>query len=96
MTRAEAIDTLNFQLRLVGQGAIKTAMAKLTQLAKAEARVGKDFESTDLEAAKALVRFGLEAVKAAKLKPGSGDDGEVAPKDLFDQQSGPWQLKKIE
>ncbi len=88
------VDSLNFQLRLVGQDALKNALTKLTALAGGLAREGKDFESTDLEAAKALAKFGIDALKLSKSGGARrDDDGE---RDLFDAAADPWKLKKIE
>lgn len=89
------IDTLDFELRLVGQRAIKNALTKLTSLAKGDAREGKDFESTDLEAAKALAKLGVDALKMARTSKAkkTGSDGQP---DLFDSSQDQWQLKKIE
>ncbi len=95
--RAASVDTLNFQLRLVGQGAIKSALTKLHDLAAGDAREGKDFESTDLEAAKALAKFGIDAIKLAKTGGGDRDSESEVKRDLFDiAAQDPWRLKKIE
>lgn len=92
---AAQVDTLNFELRRVGQGAIKNALDKLTKLASGDPREGKDFESTDLEAAKALAKFGIDALRLSRAggvaKEGGGDSGE---QDLFDA-ANPWKLKTI-
>ncbi len=94
--RMGLVDTLNFQLRLIGQGAIKKALTKLSTLAEGDAREGKDFESTDLMAARELARLGIESLKLSRSglsKRGEGD----AQKDLFDlADSDPWNLKKVE
>lgn len=89
------LDALNFELRVRGQRALKKALTKLTKLTKAGAREGKDFESTDLEAAKALAKLGIEALKLAKtpgVRERLADDGQ---KDLFDV-ADPWKLKQTE
>ncbi len=92
--RAGKIDTLNFELRLAGQGALKNALTKLTELATGDVREGLNFESTDLEAAKALAKFGIDALKLAKTGQVAKDEGKEE-KDLFDA-ANPWSLKKIE
>lgn len=95
-SRMAQVDTLNFELRLIGQGAIKNALTKLTELAQDGAREGKDFESTDLEAAKTLAKFGIDALKLARagLAPPKGDEPEKT--DLFDAAANPWKLKQVE
>lgn len=94
-SRMAQVDTLNFELRLAGQGAIKEALKKLMELTQGSAREGQHFESTDLEAAKALAKFGIDALKFARqsLAP-RVNDGDVE-KDLFDI-ADPWTLRKIE
>lgn len=94
--RMGLVDTLNFQLRLIGQGAIKNALTKLSQLASEDVREGKNFESTDLMAAKELARLGIEALKLSRSSLGKRDEDD-AQKDLFDLANpDPWKLKKIE
>ncbi len=88
------VDTLNFELRLVGQEAIKKALTKLTKLARGDARIGQHFESTDLEAAKALAKFGIDALKLAKT--GAAKEKDADGDDLFDRAESAWDLKKIE
>jgi hypothetical protein len=104
------IDTLNFELRLAGQGAIKKALRKLSKLASGDQRVsgtlflgadGKSRESQnlvsdDLEAAKALAKFGIDALKLARSGKIARDTGDAADEDLFDRSTNPWDLKKIE
>ena len=109
--RYTKVNTLNFELALFAQGAIKNAMAKLIALSAGDQRIrnqtdfddeGKPTHSKtlgpdDLEAAKTLARFAMEALKVAKsgaAKP----DGE-SPDDLFDKKKAaenPWALKKVE
>lgn len=96
------VDTLNFQLRLIGQGAIKNALTKLSELAAGSERLASEtngpssvsFASVDLEAAKALAKFGIDALKLARAGNAPRDD-EIK-KDLFDPTQDPWKLKKIE
>lgn len=106
------VDTLNFELRRVGQEAIKEALTKLIELASGGQRPSETCEisfgeegpekkieklvSDDLEAAKALAKFGVDALKLARSgrAPRDSDSGQT---DLFDGDiNGPWQLKKIE
>lgn len=89
------IDTLNFELRLVGQGNLKKALTKLRKLASENVREGKDFESTDFMAAQALGKLAIEALKLSKSGKGARDAGGGQP-DLFDVAEDPWALKKIE
>ncbi len=107
--RSAQVDTLNFELRCVGQEAIKNALTKLSTLASGEQRVsgtvsidgtGKARESEslvsdDLEAAKALAKFGLDALKLAKVG-GAKADAPPSDPDLFDATANPWLLRKIE
>lgn len=108
--KANKVDSLNYELRLFAHGAVKNAMAKLAALAGEGQRIrgtthyddegkptsSQTFGPDDLEAAKTLARFALDAFKLAKVSAvdsGSGDD------DLFDKArkaKDPWQLKKIE
>lgn len=87
-------DDLNWQLRIIGQGSLKTSLAKLTKLANGGERMGKDLESTDLLAAKELARLGMQAIKLsmAGQAPREGGNGQ---KDLFDRREDPFDLKKI-
>lgn len=95
--KSTEIFALDFQLRLEGQSAIKTALAKLKELAAGDCREGKDFESTDLEAAKALAKFGIDALRLAQsgVKGGKGGGGAEPDDDLFDRSPDPWKLKEI-
>lgn len=107
--RSSKVDTMNFELRMFAQGAVKNAMAKLQALSQGEQRVrnqtdfddegkpthSKSFGPDDLEAAKTLARFALDALKIAKIGA-APRDGEGAD-DLFDkaQSSNPWKLRDI-
>ncbi len=102
------INSLNFQLRLEGQRAIKKALTKLSALAEGQQRTSSESETygigsasskswaaDDLEAAKALAKFGIDAIKLAKA--GSlKEEGPDRQKDLFDSALDPWDLKKVE
>lgn len=87
-------DTLDFELRLAGQGAIKKALTTLRKIAGEGAREGKDFESSDLEAAKALAKFGIDALKIARMAKARDPKGSDQ-NDLFDV-ADPWKLKAME
>lgn len=90
------VDALDFQLRKMGQAAVRVALENLTKLANEPPRVGKDFESTDLEAAKALAKFGLDALKMSRSGV-KGKDSGSDDDDLFDKAAdNPWNLKKVE
>jgi hypothetical protein len=107
--RSAKVDTMNFELRMFAQGAVKNAMAKLSKLAEGEQRVrsqtdfddeGKPVHSKtmgpdDLEAAKTLARFALDALKLARV---GGAPRSDSPEDLFDKSAddNPWALKKVE
>lgn len=100
--RSEHLDTLNYELRKAGQKAIEKALDKLTKLSAGEARyamMGETCHSVDLEAAKTLAKFGLEALKLSKSAKTAGTTDQGQP-DLFDASGasvlGPWVLKKIE
>ena len=110
--RIGKVDTLNFELRLVGQDAIKNAIKKLRTIAKGGQRACESEElcmdpmgspmktveklnSDDLEAAKALAKFGIDALKLAKAGAAPRKDEPNSP-DLFDAKSDPWKLKKPE
>ncbi len=105
------VDTLNFQLRLIGQGAIRNALTKLTELAAGTQRASETEETVmgdagpertveklradDLDAAKALAKFGIDALKLAQSGKAPRDDDKTQ-KDLFDVAENPWELKEIE
>jgi hypothetical protein len=104
------VDTLNFELRIVGQSAIKKALTKLRKIAGGDQRVSsvsvsegggkatksKTMAADDLEAAKALAKFGIDALKLART--GVPRDPGAGKKDLFDdaETANPWDLRKIE
>ncbi len=90
------IDTLNFELRLIGQGALKKALTKLTELAGESARAGKDFESTDLLAARELAKLAVDALKLSRSGVAGTKREDAGADDLFDRAPDPWKLKKIE
>lgn len=105
--RMTAVDTLNFELRLIGQNAIKNALTKLTELSQGKQRIssisnagdnrGRKIQaltSDDLDAAKALAKFGLDALKFSRSTMPSQDNSQE--KDIFDSTRDPWKLKKIE
>lgn len=93
--RLGKVDTINWQLRLIGQESLEKSLKKLQKLANGGARIGLNFESTDLEAAKALAKIAMEAIKLS-MKGGAGRDADTAAqKDLF-EAANPWDLKKIE
>lgn len=103
------LDTLDFQLRLMGQEAVRQALAKLSVLAAGGQRVAGRFTvdadggekesekyvSDDLIAARELARFGLNALKLSRGNPGKEGGGSGEP-DLFDSSTNPWNLKKVE
>lgn len=108
-SKLSEIDTLNFELRLVGQNAIKRSLTKLSKLAAGDQRArdtveygddGKPIRSTsfgpdDLEAAKALAKFGMDALKLSKSR--SLEDKKTGEQqDLFDRATDPWKLKAVE
>lgn len=94
------IDRLNFELYMRAHGAIKTALTKLKKLAGADQRVtsksagGKSigYNSDDLEAAKALAKFGIDAMRLARTV--RSKDQSPGSQDLFDKAPDPWDLKK--
>ena len=88
------VDTLNYELRLISQKALKNSLTKLTELAAGEAREGKDFESTDLQAATVLAKIAMDAIRICKVGAASRS-GDSSPQDLFDA-TNPWALKAIE
>lgn len=92
--RSGQVDTLNWQLRLIAQSSLEKSLTKLTQLASGEARVGKDFESTDMLAAQALAKLAIDAIKLVKLGAAK-TEAKGEKDDLFDAM-GPWKLRKIE
>ena len=109
--KMKQVDTLNFELRLAGQGALKRALTKLSKLAAGGQRAAESkeiglgpngpkgtiekFVSDDLEAAKALAKFGIDALKLAKAGLAPKSDDPKSQPDLFDS-SDPWKLKKID
>jgi hypothetical protein len=95
--KMDALNTTNWQLRLMAQDALETGLKKLKELANDEARIGQHFESTDLKAAQSLAKFALEAIKLTKIDGVRGKGNGQA--DLFDTAEstgpmGPWDLKK--
>lgn len=88
------VDTLNYQLRLIGQAGLKNSLTKLTELASGDARMGK-FESTDLLAATALAKIAMEAIKLSQTGK-APREADKTPGDLFDAKAdSPWQLDEI-
>lgn len=89
---------------------MKNALSKLATLAKGEQRTrgvtdyddegkptqSRTFGPDDLEAAKTLAKFALDAFKLAKVSAvAAGDSGD----DLFDKsrkEKDPWDLKPVE
>ncbi len=88
------VDTLNYELRLISQKALKNSLTKLTELAAGDAREGKDFESTDLQAATVLAKIAMDAIRICR-NGAAPRDGDKTPQDLFDA-TDPWKLKDIE
>lgn len=94
-------------LHVTAAFALKVGVQTLCQIALAGPRLsvttvnGETVEtvkpiSTDLDAAKALVNFGLRARNLASKASGGPGKGQVAGGDLFDrlrQDPGPWDLK---
>lgn len=86
----------NWQLYQMAQESLKKSLKKLGELARGGEREGKHFESTDLEAAKALAKFAIDALKLARAGAAAKPDGKGQP-DLFDSPgANPWDLKKTE
>lgn len=86
-------------LRLVAAEALHHGVAKLIAAAQAGPRTASEkvetgataYESSDIDAAKALVRFALDAKKLIK---GTSVTAKKEQKDLFDiADKGPWKLK---
>lgn len=95
------IDRLNFELYMRAHGAIKTALTKLKKLARGDQRVSSEsvgkgmgiaYMSDDLEAAKALAKFGIDAMRLARTV--RSKDQSPGSQDLFDKAPDPWDLKK--
>lgn len=86
-------------LRLCGFRAIQTALEALEQIVKDGPRIAmKDSETyynTDLQAAKELLKFGMDVRKLAHSKDvlKSATKGEGSGPDLFDMQ-GPWDFNR--
>lgn len=86
-------EATSYQLRVVGQNALRTAIEQLTAITKSDPRRGQHLHSTDLDAAKALAKLALDAIKlsgtakAADNAPGGGK------RDLWDAP-GSWDLRK--
>lgn len=107
--KLEEIDTFNFELKLIGKNAIKRGLTKLSKLAADGQRTrgttdyddeGKPVRSVtfgpdDLEAAKALAKLGIDALKLSRAKVAEDKKG-AEQGDLFDAASDPWKLKKVE
>lgn len=86
-------DALPWQLRLVGQRALQTAMDRLETIAGDGPRDAKEDSDTDRHAATALARLGIAALKLAKDIGGARrgrNDPDPSQPDLFDR--GPWDL----
>lgn len=89
------VDPVNMSLRLMGQKALKNGLTKLTKLASGQERIGKNFESTDLLAARELVRASLVAIKMSQTGNAPRDAGP-SQRDLFDTAAAdPWDLEKV-
>jgi hypothetical protein len=81
-------------LHLAAQDAIKVGLKTLKQIAKAGVRSGLNTRDADLEAAKALVKFGLDAKKtpgAQLMRDGKGGARVSVQLDLWDT-AGNWEL----
>lgn len=57
---------------------------------------GQSLASDDLEAAKALAKFGIDALRLSKSGLTQEDKDSQVKRDLFDISHDPWKLKKIE
>lgn len=102
------VDTLNWELRLKGQEALQHALKKLTKLAQGKQRISSQSESMgpgmnsstgyaadDLEAAKALAKFGIDALKLANIGKAPKEKERDGQPDLF-ENADPWRLKQPE
>ena len=89
--RLGKFDTLNWQLRLIGQRSLEKSLDKLTKLAAGDIRLGKDLESTDLLAAKELARIAMEAIKLSQ-RGAAPRETDPTPGDLFDS---PWKIDQV-
>lgn len=91
--KAKEFNSLNYELRKVGQEALKQALMKLTELSNSNAREGKFFESTDLLAARELARTAIAVLRLSKTEPVEKAEKELGQGEL---DFGPWDLKTIE
>lgn len=85
------VESLGFEMRQVAYGCLKESLAIL----KAVANEGpRNIESSncDVDAAKALARLAMDAIKMSKTIGNDPKAGEGAKKDLWDLL-GSWRLK---
>ena len=94
--RLGKVDTINWQLRLIGQRGLEKSLTKLTELAAGDSRIGQFFESTDLLAARELARISMEAIKLSQKGAAPRSDSENGKPDLFDSAADPWDVNKPE
>jgi hypothetical protein len=108
----DRVSAANWQLHQMAQAALKKSLKKLSKLASGEQRASKSstmemgplgperieetYTSDDLEAAKALAKFAIDALKLART--GAGAKKTDGQPDLFDEPAAenPWDLKKPE
>lgn len=100
----EKRDLVSFELKLIAEKSLQVSLKKLMDIAEGDQRissqsVGKlestSYNSDDLEAAKALAKLAIDALKLGfappkvTVKTGKGSNVQM---DLFDV-TGPWKLK---
>jgi hypothetical protein len=91
-SRLKNTDETTYQLRLVGQAALGTAIEQLTKLAKGGERRGQHRRDTDLHAAQALAKLAIDSIKLSGVVV-KKEVAVTAAVDLFDNP-GNWVLKK--
>lgn len=82
-SRLKNLDDTTYQLRLVGQAALGTAIAQLTKLAQGGERRGQHRRDTDLHAAQTLAKFAIDAIKLSGVAT-KKEVAVTAAVDLFD------------
>lgn len=102
--RLEKRDLVSFELKLVAEKSLQVALEKLITIAQGDQRISSEsngpgtltsYNSDDLDAAKALAKLAIDALKLGfgppkvNVKTGKGSSVQL---DLWDVY-GPWSLK---
>lgn len=96
--RLDKVDTINFQLRLISQKALKKSLDALEEIVDEGGRhygVGGG-DATDLKAAQTLAKIALDSLKISQKGEAPRKPEDKPPSDIFDLRPNPWVLNEIE